>query len=181
MGRVPRIIEPHGRSRDTFPSMVTAQLRLVPLASCGSQEDRGAVSEGAFARGAHEPTLVVALKADPVKELFPDSRMVAVAHRRHHMTAIVAEVLHGPAGRDELLVRDQSREHEEQNAHHRAYDPTCEAEAFGLEGEGGPQAGHAAEILVLGLMAVLWFVRPRASRRGCLGRRFDGAKSVWTL
>ena len=96
------------------------------------------VSQGTFARCADEAAFLAALEADPVQELLPHGRMVAGADRGYHVTAIVAQVLDGPTGRDEPLVRDQAHKDEEEQPHHRADDPARQGEAFGLKGEGGP-------------------------------------------
>ena len=132
------------------------------------------LSKAALARGAHRAAFVAALEADPVKELLSHGGMVAVAYGGDHVTAVVAQVLHRAPGRDVALVGDQAGEHEEQTADNGADDPAGEAEAFGLEGEGGPEAGHVRAIPQLGLISVPWFVCPGANR-------WDGAAVPGTL
>jgi len=145
--------------------MDKAGIRLVFAAHRRIRTRRSARSQAALARCAHRATIVVAFDADAAEELLANGRVVAVADGGDHVTAVVAEVLDGPAGHHVSLVRHEPGEHEEQTADDRADDPTGEGQAFGLEREGGPEAGHARAIPHLGLIPVPWFVSPEAN--GC--------------
>ncbi len=104
--------------------------------------------ERILAPGAHEPAVLLALKARAVEESLPDLRVMAVAHRRHHVPAIVAKMLDRFLPGDVSLVRHQDREDEDQGANDHANHPALEA-PFVLERERGPREGHATPCRLL--------------------------------
>jgi hypothetical protein len=74
--------------------------------------------------------------------------MMAVAHRGHHVPAIVAKVLDRLFPGDVSLVRHQDHEDENERPDDYANHPTLEASVV-LEREGGPGEGHATPCRLL--------------------------------
>jgi len=99
-----------------------------------------------LARGAHEPAILLAFQAHAVEELLPDRRVVAVAHRRHKASAVVAEVLDGLLARHVPLVRHEDQEDEDEDADDDRDGEALEAPALrSLKGEGGRRNAHGPE------------------------------------
>jgi len=89
---------------------------------------------------AHEPTILPTLEAHPAEEFFTDRRVMAIAHGRDHMPAIVAQVLDGPAARDIPLIGHQAEEDHDEDPENCAHNDAREGALL----EGGQwQTGHA--------------------------------------
>src|SRR5205823_12033543 len=106
------------------------------------------LSERILAPGADEAAILLALEARPVEEAFPHGCVVAVAHGRDHVPAVVAQVLDRFLAGDVPLVRHQDGEDEDEGPDDQPDHPALEAPVI-LEREGRPGGGHGPRCRVL--------------------------------
>jgi len=92
-----------------------------------SMRDPDSVSQRVLASRADEAAVLPALETGPVEEPLSDRRVMAVAHRGHHMSAIVAQVLDRLLPRDVALIRHQDHEDEDEGADDQPDHPALEA------------------------------------------------------
>src|SRR5947209_7223819 len=106
------------------------------------------LSERILAPSADESAVLFALHASAVEEPLSDGRVVAVAHGRDHVPAVVAQVLDRLLAGHVSLIRHQDREHEDERPDDQPDHPALEAPVI-LEGECGPGGGHATRCRLL--------------------------------
>ena len=87
---------------------------------------RSQASHGTLAPGAHEAAVVLAFHACAVQEPLADRRVVAVADRAHHVSAVIAKVLGGLLAHDVPLIRHERDEGDEGTADDRPERPARE-------------------------------------------------------
>src|SRR5256886_12091214 len=100
-------------------------------------------SKRVLASGADEATVLLALEARAVEEPLADRRMMAIAHRGDHVSAIVAQMLDRFLPRDVPLIGHQDHEDQDESADDQPDHPALEA-PFVLEGHVGPGDRHGA-------------------------------------
>src|SRR2546427_10446107 len=98
-----------------------------------------------FAPLAHEAAVVLALRACPVEEPLLNRRVVAIAHGRDHVTAVVAQVLGRLLAHNGSLVGDQGDKRDERGPDDRADGPARQGLLSGQEVE-GPREVHGPPI-----------------------------------
>src|SRR5207249_9088777 len=106
------------------------------------------LSERILAPGADESAVLLALHAGAVEEALSDGRVMAVAHGRDHVPAVVAQVLDRFLTGHVSLIRHQDREDEDQRPDDQPDHPALEAPVI-LEWECRPGGGHATRCRLL--------------------------------